>query len=249
MPRQQPATTSGRTNTPAKRNIPTTAALSTELVPVFCILRVLSERRGIGRPTSLGGCPPPPPPCRRITSGLDEFLRWFGNVVTSALAARPVEMTDTIVPMMIRARYFSTVRRGRTPNVRGSWTIGGDRKSGTNLLQMHTGTIQHVTMAWRAQVSVFRSEKQQHQTGHVVEQGDTPRPVELSCGREPPEDLRSGLGADGLRGHHSKKYKQHACWRCRNLEAGCPRRGKEGPVESKDQRGPGERLDDLHRGL
>jgi hypothetical protein len=53
---------------------------------------------------------------------------------TRALAARPVAIMETTVPVAMRERYLNIVKRGRMASESGSWTSGGEKKSGTPLL-------------------------------------------------------------------------------------------------------------------
>ena len=56
------------------------------------------------------------------------------GAVTRALAAKPVATTDSTVPVATKVTYLKIVNSGRTPSESGSWTSGGEKKSGTPLL-------------------------------------------------------------------------------------------------------------------
>jgi hypothetical protein len=48
-----------------------------------------------------------------------------------ALTARPVTIIDIIVPVAMRVRYFTMLKRGSMPRESGSWTSGGMKNRGT----------------------------------------------------------------------------------------------------------------------
>ena len=69
--------------------------------------------------------------CGSIWVALNSLLGCSGGHAAKVLMARPVAIIDTIVPVAIRVRYFTMLKRGSMPRESGSWTSGGMKNSGT----------------------------------------------------------------------------------------------------------------------